>query len=171
MNENCYRGTVVIGSRYVKWIDVRVHLAMKFPVGVKIRRKDDTLDKLNVCGTQKIPHGMPLSISRNGAARISLEVSNATSSIFHFCGTLVFFIVFYIVSCAIAQMIDREKKCGNVTATLKIFVCIIRLWTRYELKKLKGWSIVAVANDVLILFEIVLSYTCKQVSSKFSLIF
>lgn len=57
MKENCYRDTVV--SRYEKWNDVRVtsHLAMKFPVGVKIRRKDDTMDKLNVCSTQKIPMG------------------------------------------------------------------------------------------------------------------
>lgn len=64
-----------IGSCYGKWHDVRVtfHLAMKFSVGVKIRRKDDTMDKLNVCSTQKISHGIPLSASGNGAAQISLE--------------------------------------------------------------------------------------------------
>lgn len=55
-----------------------LHLAMKFPVGVKIRRKDDTMDKLNVCGTQKIPRGMPLSVSGNGAAQISLEWKHPT---------------------------------------------------------------------------------------------
>jgi len=43
------------GSRHEKWNDVRVtfHFAMKFLAGVKIRRKDDTMDKLNVFAALK----------------------------------------------------------------------------------------------------------------------
>jgi len=67
------------GSRHEKWNDVRVtfHLAMKFLAGVKIRRKDDTMDKLNVFAALK-RYLMPLSVSGNGAARISLECKSPT---------------------------------------------------------------------------------------------
>ena len=146
---------------------------MKFLVGVKIRRKDDTLDKLNVCSTQKIPHGMPLSIFGNGSARISLEWKSPMRCLQFF----IFMERSYSSSFSILLVVQsykwsiEKKTCRNVTVTLKIFVCIIRLWTRYELKKLNGWSIVAVVNDILILFEIVISHTYPQVSSKFSLIF
>lgn len=67
-----------------------------------------------------------------------MEVSDATFSIFHFCGTLVFSIVFYIVSRAIAQMIDRGKTCGNEHGYAQHIRLYYSAPARYELKKLKG---------------------------------
>lgn len=91
---------------------------------------------------KRCPMGCHCPFPENGAAQMSLEwkPSDATSSIFHFCGTLLFYVVFYIVSRAIAQMIDRGGTCGNVRGerrTYTLFVSIIRPETGYELKGLK----------------------------------
>lgn len=129
IKENCYPNTVVPDCVTGNSMMLGFYLAMKFPVGVKIWKKDDTMDKLNVCGTQKIPHGMPLSVSGNGAARISLEWK-------HPMRRLQFFIFAehsraYSPSSSILLAVQSlkwsiEKKRAEMSQRRWTFVCIIR---------------------------------------------
>lgn len=159
MKENCYRDTVIPDriTRNETTLGLCPILQWNFQSALKFEGKTIRWTNWMFAALKRYPWDAIVRLWKRRSSDIAwMEVSNVTSSIFHFCGTLVFSIVFYIVSRAIVQMIDREKTCGNVT-TLNIFVCIIRPWTRCELKKLKGWSIAAVVNDVLILFGMVLS--------------
>lgn len=72
---------------------------------------------------KRCPMGWYCPFSGNGSDVACMEASDATSSIFHFCGNS-HFAVFYIVSRAIAQMIDRERNArGNArVVTLNVYL-------------------------------------------------
>lgn len=117
MKENCYRGTI-ISDRCVTgngmMLGLRSILQWNFQSALKFEGKMIRWTNWMFAALKRwYPMGYHCPPLKMAQLEYRLNGSLQTSSIFHFCGTLVFSIVFYIVSRAIAQMIDREKTCGN----------------------------------------------------------